>query len=112
MTIFAKILSGEIPADLVYEDADAIAFRDINPQAPTHILVIPRKALVSAADATAEDTQLMGRLMLIAAEVARQQGLEDEGYRLVTNIGRNGGQSVYHLHIHVLGGRALGWPPG
>jgi len=112
MTIFAKILSGEIPADLVYEDQDAIAFRDINPQAPTHILVIPRKALVSAAHATAEDTHLMGRLMLVAAEVARQQGLEEEGYRLVTNIGRNGGQSVCHLHIHVLGGRALGWPPG
>jgi histidine triad (HIT) family protein len=112
VTIFSKILSGEIPADLVYEDSDAIAFRDINPQAPTHILVIPRKPVVSAAHATAEDALLMGKLMLIAAEVARQQGLEEEGYRLVTNIGKNGGQSVYHLHIHVLGGRALHWPPG
>ena len=112
MTIFAKILNGEIPADFVYQDDEVVAFRDINPQAPVHILVIPRKPLVSAADAKPEDAQLMGRLMLVAAEVARQQGLEETGYRLVTNIGQNGGQSVPHLHIHVLGGRALTWPPG
>jgi len=112
MTVFAKILSGEIPAEILYEDPEVIAFRDVNPQAPTHILVIPRKPLVSVAHATAEDVLLMGKLMLAAAEVARQQGLEDEGYRLVTNIGENGGQSVYHLHVHVLGGRALCWPPG
>lgn len=112
MTIFAKILNGEIPADFVYQDDEVVAFRDINPQAPVHILVIPRKPLVSAADAKPEDAHLMGRVMLVAAEVAREHGLEETGYRLVTNIGQNGGQSVPHLHIHVLGGRALSWPPG
>ena len=112
MTIFAKILNGEIPADFVYQDDEVVAFRDINPQAPVHILVIPRKPSVSAADAKPEDAHLMGRVMLVAAEVAREHGLEETGYRLVTNIGQNGGQSVPHLHIHVLGGRALSWPPG
>ncbi len=112
MTIFAKILSGEIPADVVYEDDDVLAFRDIQPQAPVHILVIPKKPIVSVAHAEPEDERLMGRLLLAAAQVAREAGLEKDGYRLVTNIGANGGQSVYHLHIHVMGGRALSWPPG
>ena len=112
MTIFAKIITGEIPADVVYEDEDVLAFRDIQPQAPVHILVIPKKPIVSVAHAEPADERLMGQLMLVAARVAREAGLESDGYRLVTNIGRDGGQSVYHLHIHVLGGRALGWPPG
>ena len=112
MTIFAKIIRGEIPADKVYEDEHVVAFRDIQPQAPTHILVIPRKPLVSVADAGPEDAELLGRLLLSAAQIARDLGLEADGYRLVTNIGRHGGQSVYHLHIHLLGGRQLSWPPG
>lgn len=112
MTMFGKILAGEIPADIVHEDEHCIAFRDIAPQAPTHILVIPRKPLVSVADAGPEDAALLGHLMLVGAKVAQAAGLERDGYRLVTNIGQHGGQSVYHLHIHVLGGRQLGWPPG
>ncbi len=112
MTIFQKIIDGEIPASKVYEDDEVLAFRDIQPQAPVHILVIPKKPIVSAATAQPEDEALMGKLMLTAAQVARQEGLEEAGYRLVTNIGRAGGQSVYHLHIHVLGGRQMVWPPG
>ena len=112
MTIFQKIIDGEIPADKVYEDEDVIAFRDIQPQAPVHILVIPTKPIVSMATADPEDQALVGKLMLVAAQIAREQGLEEDGYRLVTNIGQQGGQSVYHLHIHVLGGRQMTWPPG
>lgn len=112
MTIFARIIAGEIPADRVYEDEDVVAFRDIMPQAPVHVLVVPRRPLVSVADAGEEDALLLGRLMLAAARVARQLGLEEAGYRLVTNVGADGGQSVPHLHVHVLGGRAMGWPPG
>ena len=112
MTIFQKIIDGEIPADKIYEDEDVIAFRDIQPQAPVHILVIPTKPIVSMATAEPEDQVLIGKLMLVAAQVAREQGLEEDGYRLVTNIGQQGGQSVYHLHIHVLGGRQMNWPPG
>lgn len=112
MTIFQKIIDGEIPADKVYEDEDVIAFRDIQPQAPVHILVIPTKPIVSMATAEEQDQSLMGKLMLVAAQVARDQGLEEGGYRLVTNIGQLGGQSVHHLHIHILGGRRMTWPPG
>ena len=112
MTIFAKILNGEIPADKIHEDDLCIAFRDIAPQAPHHVLVIPRKPIVSMASAEPEDAALLGHLMLVAAKVARDLGLDSDGYRLVTNVGRDGGQSVFHLHIHVLGGRPLGWPPG
>lgn len=112
MTIFAKIISGEIAADTIHEDEHCIAFRDIAPQAPEHILVIPRKPIVSMAHAGPDDAMLMGHLMLVAAKVARDVGLESDGYRLVTNVGMHGGQSVFHLHIHVLGGRQLGWPPG
>ncbi|MEC7946648.1 MAG: histidine triad nucleotide-binding protein [Myxococcota bacterium] len=112
MTIFAKILSGEIPADKVHEDDLCMAFRDIAPQAPQHILVIPRKPLTSLDDADATDAALLGHLMLVAAKVARDLGLASDGYRLVTNVGLHGGQSVFHLHIHILGGRQLGWPPG
>ena len=112
MTIFAKIIAGEIPADKVYEDEHVVAFRDIQPQAPVHILVVPRKPIVSVADAGEEDAELLGRLLLAAAKVARQLGIAEDGYRLVTNIGDRGGQSVYHLHIHLLGGRQMSWPPG
>ena len=112
MTIFGKILAGEIPADFVYQDDDVVAFRDVNPQAPVHILVIPRKAIRSVAHTEPEDALLLGKLLRVAAGVARDQGLDSDGYRLVTNVGHDGGQSVYHLHIHILGGRALSWPPG
>jgi len=110
MTIFAKIIRGEIPADIVYEDDLALAFRDIAPQAPVHILVIPKESVESLA--TASDASLLGHLMGVARDVAAAEGLNDEGYRVVTNIGTDGGQSVFHLHLHVLGGRRLSWPPG
>lgn len=112
MTLFARIVAGEIPADKVYEDEHVVAFRDIHPQAPVHVLLVPRKPLVNIADAGPDDALLLGRLLLAAAEVARRLGLETDGYRVVTNIGENGGQSVYHLHLHLLGGRSMGWPPG
>jgi histidine triad (HIT) family protein len=110
-TIFSKIIRREIPADILYEDDLAIAFRDVSPQAPTHFLVIPKKPILSVATAEDEDTQLLGHLMRVVAKVAQDEGLEN-GYRVTTNIGRDGGQSVNHLHLHVLGGRALAWPPG
>ena len=109
-TIFQKIIDKEIPADIVYEDEQALAFRDINPAAPTHVLVIPRKPIANVAAMDAGDKELLGHLLWVAGEVARQEGLED--YRLVTNNGEGAGQSVFHLHVHLLGGRALGWPPG
>jgi histidine triad (HIT) family protein len=111
-TIFSKIIRKEIPADIVYEDQDVLAFRDIAPVAPVHILVIPKKPLRSISDATSEDATLLGRLMLVAAEIARREGLAESGYRIVTNIGSDGGQTVFHLHFHILGGRKLLWPPG
>jgi histidine triad (HIT) family protein len=111
-TIFQRIIDGEIPADKVYEDDEVLAFRDINAQAPTHVLVIPKRPIVSMATATQADQALIGKLMLVAAQVARAEGLEADGYRLVTNIGTDGGQSVFHLHIHILGGRQMTWPPG
>ena len=109
-TIFGKIIRRELPADIVYEDERALAFRDIQPQAPTHVLIIPRKPIVKVADMGKEDRELLGHLLWVAAEVARQEELED--YRLVTNNGEGAGQSVFHLHVHLLGGRELGWPPG
>lgn len=110
-TIFKKIIDGELPAKIVYDDEHCLAFQDVNPQAPTHFLVIPRKEIPSLADAIKEDQELLGHLLLVADKVARQEGLA-EGYRTVINIGENGGQTVPHLHIHVLGGRRLTWPPG
>lgn len=109
-TIFGKILRGEIPADRVYEDEHCIAFRDVNPAAPTHILVIPRKEIPRLAAMTEDDEPLIGHLMRVATLVAKQQGLSD--FRLVINNGAGAGQSVFHLHAHVIGGRALAWPPG
>lgn len=112
MTLFEKLIARQIPADIVYEDDLVFAFRDIHPQAPTHILVVPKKPIARIAEAGPEDEALLGRLLLKAAEVARRVGLTDSGFRLVINNGRDGGESVPHLHCHVLGGRPLGWPPG
>lgn len=112
MTIFAKIIAKQIPADIVHETDELIAFRDISPKAPTHILVIPKKPIARINDAGPGDAALLGALLLAAAEVARKLGLERSGYRLVINNGRDGGESVPHLHVHLLGGRALAWPPG
>ncbi|HHO53001.1 MAG TPA: histidine triad nucleotide-binding protein [Deltaproteobacteria bacterium] len=112
MTIFQKIIDREIPADIVYEDDLALAFRDVDPQAPVHVLVIPKKPLVNVAGASEEDRSLLGHLLLVVRDVARQEGLVEGGYRVVTNNGTDGGQSVDHLHLHVLGGRQMTWPPG
>ena len=112
MTIFQKIINKEIPADILYEDDYVMAFRDIVPQAPVHVLIIPKKPIVNIATATPEDQKLLGHIMLVAAQLARELGVEDKGYRLVTNINQDGGQSVYHLHFHLLAGRQLTWPPG
>lgn len=110
--LFCRIAAGEIPADVVAQDELVVAFRDINPAAPTHVLVIPRAHVVSAAALGEDDTVLLGRLIAVANQVAASEGIADGGYRLVTNVGDDGGQSVHHLHLHVLGGRRLSWPPG
>jgi histidine triad (HIT) family protein len=110
-TIFGKIIRREIPATIVYEDDLALAFKDVNPQAPTHLLVIPKKPLPKLEEATAEDRSLLGHLLLIVRQVAADAGLKN-GYRVVINNGPDGGQTVYHLHLHVLGDRPLAWPPG
>jgi histidine triad (HIT) family protein len=110
--LFCKFVSREIPTQVVYEDEHALAFRDINPQAPTHILVIPRMHIENLAAMQAEHAGLMGHLLWVCAEIARQEGVEAEGYRVVLNTNRAAGQSVYHLHFHLLGGRQMGWPPG
>ena len=111
-TVFARILRKEIPATVVHEDAHCVAFRDIAPQAPTHVLVIPRKPIAKLSDATAADKELLGHLLLTAVDVARKEGLVKDGYRVVVNEGARGGQAVPHLHLHVLGGRDFKWPPG
>ena len=110
-TIFGRIIRGEIPARIVHDDDRCLAFHDVAPQAPVHVLVIPERPIASLADATEADADLLGHLVLVATQLARTLGLED-GYRLVVNCGRDGGQSVDHLHVHLLGGRPLGWPPG
>jgi histidine triad (HIT) family protein len=104
-------VAGEIPANKVFEDGRAVAFRDINPQAPTHVLVIPRKHLASLGETAAGDEELLGHLLRVAARVAEQEGLTG-GFRTVVNNGPDAGQTVFHIHVHVLGGRSLGWPPG
>jgi histidine triad (HIT) family protein len=111
-TLFERIVAREIPATIVYEDDLVLAFRDIRPQAPTHVLVIPKKPIPRIAEAKPEDRQVLGHLMLKAGEVARLLGLEKTGYRLVFNNGPHAGEAVPHLHCHILGGRAMGWPPG
>ncbi|MFS8821658.1 histidine triad nucleotide-binding protein [Synechococcus sp. W60.2] len=110
-TVFSKIIRREIPAQIVYEDERAIAFKDIAPQAPVHILVVPKEPIPDIAQAKPEHEALLGHLLLTAQRVAVEAGLS-RGYRLVINQGEDGGQTVFHLHIHVLGGRAMGWPPG
>ncbi len=111
-TLFEKICDKEIPATLLHEDERCVAFRDISPQAPVHIVVVPRKPIPRVGLAEAADESLLGHLLLTAAAVARSEGLAESGFRLVINNGPDGGESVPHLHVHVLGGRALGWPPG
>ena len=111
-TIFGKIIRKEIPANIVYEDDLCLAFTDVNPQAPTHVLVIPKQPIPSLADATPDDKELLGHLLLTVKQVADQMGLTENGYRVVINTGTDGGQTVFHLHLHLLGGRSLDWPPG
>ena len=110
--LFCRIVAGEIPSDRVYEDAEVVAFRDVSPQAPTHILFIPRRHIPSALELRPEDGAMLGRLFAAAADVARQEGIAEAGARIVTNAGPGAGQSVRHLHFHLLGGRRFGWPPG
>ena len=112
MTLFEKIIRREIPARIVYEDDDVIAIHDVNPQAPVHVLVIPKKVVPRAGDAGTADAKLLGKLLLVAAQIARTLGVYDTGFRLVINHGHDAGESVPHLHVHLLGGRALTWPPG
>jgi histidine triad (HIT) family protein len=109
--LFCRILRGEIPSKKVYEDEHVYAFEDIDPKAPTHVLVIPKKHFAGLKEAQAEDAELIGRCHLAAAEIARQRKIE-QGYRTVLNVGPGAGQSVFHLHVHLVGGRQLGWPPG
>jgi histidine triad (HIT) family protein len=109
--LFCRILRNEIPAKKIYEDEHTFAFEDINPQAPTHVLIIPKRHVRGLKEATSEDSELIGRCHLAAAHIARERGIED-GYRTVLNVGPQAGQSVFHLHVHLLGGRSLHWPPG
>lgn len=112
MTIFERIIAREVPAQIVHETADAIAFKDISPKAPTHVLIVPKKCIPRISDAQKGDCELLGRLLLTARDTAKKLGLEPSGYRLVINNGKDGGETVPHLHIHLLGGRGMGWPPG
>ena len=109
--LFCRIIKGEIPAKKVYEDEHTLAFEDINPQGPTHVLIVPKKHVPGLKEAQAQDAELVGRLHLAAAEIGRQRGIED-GYRTVLNVGPKSGQSVFHMHVHLIGGRDMGWPPG
>ena len=111
-TIFSKIVRREIPADIVYEDDEVLAFRDLNPQAPVHVLFIPKQPLATLNDATAGDAELLGKLLLATAAYAKQEGFAEQGYRTVINCNEHGGQTVFHLHVHLLAGRRMDWPPG
>ena len=112
MTLFEKIVARQIPAEIVYEDDQVLAFRDIHPQAPVHVLIIPKRLIPRIGEVRSEDTGLLGQLLAVVPEVARRAGVSDTGYRLVINNGADGGESVPHLHCHLLGGRPLAWPPG
>jgi histidine triad (HIT) family protein len=112
MTLFEKIAAREIPAQIIQEDEDLIVFHDINPQAPVHVLVVPKRPIPRLANATAQDEKLLGKLLLKAQEMAKSLGIAESGFRVVINSGRNAGESVPHLHLHLLGGRRLAWPPG
>jgi len=111
-TIFSKIIRRDIPADIVYEDNEVLAFKDINPQAPVHILIIPKKPIATLNDIQPEDAPLIGKLFLVAKQIAAEQGFAEQGYRTVFNCNRDGGQEVYHIHLHLLAGRSFAWPPG
>lgn len=111
-TIFSKIIRKEIPAKIVYEDEQCLAFHDVQPQAPVHVLVIPKKPIVSLEELAAEDAPLLGHLWMVIPQLARELNVADSGYRVVVNCGQQGGQSVDHLHFHILGGRNMAWPPG
>jgi len=110
--VFARIIRREIPAQIEYEDEEVVAFRDINPQAPIHILVVPKKAIPTLNDASEEDIPLLGKLLWVARQLAHQHGIAERGYRLVLNCNREAGQTVFHIHLHLLGGRPFQWPPG
>ena len=111
-TIFSRILRREIPADIVFEDEHVLAFRDLHPQAPVHVLFIPKQPIATLNDATPAQAELLGRLLLAAAAYAKAQGFAEDGYRVLMNCNRDGGQTVFHIHLHLLAGRALSWPPG
>ena len=111
-TIFDKIISKEIPSDIVYEDSEVLAFRDIAPQAPTHILIIPKKNIPTVNDLEKGDADIIGKLVLVASKIAKQENISEDGYRLVFNCNNDGGQTVFHIHLHLIGGRKLNWPPG
>ena len=111
-TIFTKIINKEIPADILFEDDDVLAFRDINPQAPIHFLVIPKKEIRTLNDIEENDKNLIGKLFIIAKQLAKSEGISEEGYRTIFNCNEHGAQTVYHIHLHVLGGRQMTWPPG
>lgn len=110
--LFEKIIAREIPADIVLENDDLLAFRDVNPQAPVHILIIPKRKIRTINDLEEDDADLVGRMVLAAREIAEKEGIADDGYRLNFNCNEAGGQSVWHIHLHLLGGRKMGWPPG
>ncbi|MGI8955730.1 MAG: histidine triad nucleotide-binding protein [Chthoniobacterales bacterium] len=112
MTVFEKIAAREIPAEIIFEDEDVLAFHDVNPQAPVHVLVVPKRVIPRLAETNESDQALLGKLILTATQVARDLGVSESGYRIVINNGPDGGESVPHLHVHLLGKRALAWPPG
>ena len=110
--LFVKIVNREIPANIVYETDEIMAFRDVNPQAPVHVLIIPKERIATMNDLKEQHEKMLGKLFLAAAEIAREEGIADEGYRVVMNCNQAGGQAVYHIHLHLLGGRQMSWPPG
>ncbi|MBX3043435.1 MAG: histidine triad nucleotide-binding protein [Candidatus Kapabacteria bacterium] len=110
-SIFTKIINREIPAEIVYEDDDVIAFNDISPKAPVHVLVVPKKHIITLNDADETDAALLGKVILTASKIAKEKGIADRGYRIVVNCNQEGGQSVYHIHFHLIGGKQLGWSP-
>ena len=110
--LFCKIVSGDIPADIVLETDESIAFRDINPQAPTHILIIPKRHIATINDVSADDAETVGQLFEVAARIASSEGIAEDGYRVVMNCNKAAGQTVFHIHLHLVGGRTMGWPPG
>ena len=110
--LFLKIINREIPAEIVFETDEVLAFRDINPQAPVHVLIIPKERIATTNDLAPEHAELVGKLILTAVEIAREEGLSEDGYRLVMNCNKSGGQMVFHIHLHLLGGRQMTWPPG